>query len=144
MPSLFSQCRYTGSLQLCGGQVAGVEAAVHAVKEGFLNDETEVVIDADNAFNRLNRNVALHNIQYTCPPLATTLINVYRAPSDLVIDGEVILSQEGTTQGNPLAMPFYALSTVPLISKLTSSQARQVWYADDASAFGSIREVRAW
>ena len=41
-------------------------------------------------------------------------------------------------------MPFYALSTVPLISKLTSSQARQVWYADDASAFGSIREVRAW
>ena len=70
------------------------------MKEGFLNDETEAVIliDAGNAFNRLNRNVALHNIQYTCLPLATTLINVYRAPSDLVIDGEVILSQEGTTQ----------------------------------------------
>ena len=29
-----------GSLQLCASQIAGIEAAVHAMKEAFLNDES--------------------------------------------------------------------------------------------------------
>ena len=44
-----------------------------------------LLVDADNAFNRLNREVALHNIQYTCPPLATILGNIYRVPSRLFV-----------------------------------------------------------
>ena len=53
-----------GSLQLCAGQIARIEAAVHAMKEAFLNDETKAVllVDASNAFNSLNRGAALHNI----------------------------------------------------------------------------------
>ena len=58
-----------GPLQLCAGQSAGVEAAVHAMRKFFAADETDAVllIDADNAFNRANRKVVLHNIQYVCP-----------------------------------------------------------------------------
>ena len=100
------------------------------------------MVDADNAFNRLNRNVALHNIQFTCPSLATTIINIYRTPCELVMDDDVILSQEGTTQGDLLAMSFYALSVVPLMSRLTLAQ--QVWYADDACAYGSAEKVHKW
>ena len=37
------------------------------------------MIDADNAFNRLNRTVAMLNIRYTCPAYAKVLINCYRA-----------------------------------------------------------------
>ena len=131
-----------GSRQLCAGQMAGVEAAVHAVRECFLQDATEaaLLVDATNAFNSLN--TALHNIQFTCPALATVLQNTYRAPSDLFIDGEAILSQEGTTQGDPLAMPMYAMATLPLIERLPQS-ATQVWYADDASALGSLSDLRA-
>ena len=39
-------------------------------------------------------------------------------------------------------MLFYALSTVPLIRRLSSAD--QVWYADDATASGSIAEVKSW
>ena len=107
-----------GSIQLCASQISGCEAAVHSFRESFDDENTEaaLLIDASNAFNSFNRMAALHNIRHVCPSLATILINTSRAPSDLFIDGDVLLSQEGTTQdGDPLAMPFYALATVPLI-----------------------------
>lgn len=134
-----------GSLQLCAGQIAGCEAAVHSVREGFQEESTEaaLLVDASNAFNSLNRLSALHNIRHLCPSMATILVNCYRAPTDLFIDGDVILSQEGITQGDPLAMPMYALATVPLIQRLTSS-VKQTWYADDAAAFGRLTQLRVW
>ena len=67
----------TGCIQLCGGQISGIEAAVHAANEAVL------LVDASNAFNSLNRQVALHNISRICPPLSTILINTYRAPTHL-------------------------------------------------------------
>ena len=81
-----------GSTQLCAGQIAGAESAVHAVRECFQLEGTEAVllVDASNAFSSLNRNVALHNIQFECPAISTFLINTYREPSELFIDGEVI------------------------------------------------------
>ena len=40
-------------------------------------------------------------------------------------------------------MPFYALATVPLITKLSDS-VDQTWYADDAAATGKISSLRSW
>ena len=78
-----------------------------------------------------------------CPSIATMLINCYRAPIDLFIDGDVILPQEGITQGDSLAMPMYALATVPLIKRLTSTM-KQTWYADNAAATGKIVSLWTW
>ena len=135
----------TGCIQLCGGQISGLEAAVHAVRSAFALDENEAVllVDASNAFNSLNRQVALHNISRICPPLSTILINTYRAPTDLFVNGDTILSQEGTTQGDPLAMPMYAPATIPLIKEL-DGHCKQIWYADDAAAVGKITDLRDW
>ena len=104
----------SGCLQMCGGQISGIEAAVHATRSAFESDESEaaLLVDATNAFNALNRQAALHNIRRLCPPIATILINSYRSPTELFVDGDVILSQEGTTQGDPLAMPMYDLATI--------------------------------
>ena len=131
-----------GSVQLCAGQIAGVESAVHAVQKCFEQDGTEaaLLVDASNAFNSLNRDAALHNIR---PPISTMLINTYRVQTELFIDDEVVFSKEGTTQGDPLAMPMYALATLPLINRLPVS-VTQVWYADDATALGSISDLRNW
>ena len=48
---------------------------------------------------------------------------------------------EGTTQGDPLAMAMYAIGTLPLIRRLSNS-VTQVWYADDAAAAGSLKNLR--
>ena len=92
-----------GSLQLSAGQISGIEAAVHAVDSLFQQQETEAIllVDASNAFNSLNCLSALHNICRLCPSLATALINSYRAPTKLFVDGDVLYSSEGTTQGDP-------------------------------------------
>ena len=118
---------------------------MHAVLTAFESDENEAVflVDASNAFNFLNRQVALHNIRRLCPLLATILINTYRAPTELIVDGDTILSQEGTTQGDPLAIPMYALATIPLIKKLHRNY-KQVWYVDNAAAVGRIVDLCNW
>ena len=50
------------------------------MREIFNDEQTEAVIlvDASNAFNSLNRQVALHNIRIICPAFSPILINTYR------------------------------------------------------------------
>ena len=38
----------------------------------------------------------------------------------------------------------YAVATVPLIEKLQSTNTKQVWYADDATAGGALLNLKAW
>ncbi len=135
-----------GSLQLCAGQPSGIEAAIHAMSNIFDQKDTEAVllVDADNAFNRLNRKAALHNIGVMCPSLSTILKNTYSAAAQLFVGGEVVLSEEGTTQGDPLAMPMYAIGIVPLIHELSRSNATQAWFADDANGAGKLVRVKNW
>ena len=59
------------------------------------------------------------------------------------MDGDTLFSEEGTTQGDPLAMPMYALATIPLIQRL-QGDLNQVWYADDSAAIGKLPALREW
>ena len=58
-----------GAEQLCAGQIAGIEAAIHSVRCAFSDDESDAVllVDATNAFNTSNRQVALINVRHLCP-----------------------------------------------------------------------------
>ena len=135
-----------GPLQVCAGHLSGCEAAVHAMREVFEAPDTDAVIlvDASNAFNSLNRQAALRNIHLLCPALSKVLTNTYRQDVQLFIDGEVLLSQEGTTQGDPLAMAMYAIAITPLIRRLEDRVSKQVWFADDATAGGNLAHLKTW
>ena len=115
----------TAPLQTCAGLAGGVEASIHALRRMYNDKHTEgiLLIDASNAFNALNRKAALHNIRYTCPEFSNYLINLYREDSDLFIanSSEMIQSREGTTQGGPESMGFYAGSFF-LIEKTPESE----------------------
>ena len=58
-----------GPLQMTTGLQSGAEGAIHFMKEIFDDEQKDAVIlvDVSNAFNSLNRNAALHNIQILCP-----------------------------------------------------------------------------
>ena len=138
-----------GPLQVCAGQVGGCEAAIHSMRLIFNEQDVEaaLLIDAENAFNSINRLAALHNIDVLCPPFSRVLINSYRDPVRMVIPGgEETLSCEGTNQGDPLAMGMYALAIIPLIRELNECQSntKQVWYADDATGAGSCPNLKEW
>ena len=139
-----------GDLQLCAGQQAGCEAAVHAMSEIFDDERTDalLLVDATNAFNSINRKVMLHNIQYLCPAMATYTYNCYAKASRLFVQGgKEITSAEGTTQGDPIAMPLYAVAITPLLRMIKTDDAhnvRHVAFADDLGGAGRLAELRSW
>ena len=109
-------------------------------------------VDAENAFNNLNRNVAIENVKHLCPPFHRYLLNTYQKPAKLIISGnnthEIIMSDEGCTQGDVNAMGFYGVGIAPLISTLADSvdttKCKQSWYADDSSAAGKLIQMKIW
>ena len=130
-----------GPLQVCAGHSAGSEATIHAMNQVFNEEGVDgvLLIDATNAFNQMDRAVAMHNMRITCIEIALYIINTYRRPPRLFISGGgEIFSQEGTTQRDPLAMPWYVINTNYMISSLRASapQVKQVWLADDSAGGG--------
>ena len=115
------------------------------MKKEFEKPETETIllIDAENAFNSLNRELALKNVETLCPALHHALANSSKNPSILYVNNPVLTSTEGTTQGDPLAMAFYGIGIIPLIELLQQPNVTQKWYADDGSAAGDLNSLRA-
>ena len=143
-----------GPLQTCAGLKSGIEASIHAMRNIFQKEETEalLLVDADNAFNRLNRKAALHNVKELCPSFARYLNNTYQNHARMIINDQVntdcILSEEGSTQGDVAAMAMYAIGVRPLVDMLhrntDSWKCQQVWYADDSTSAGHLTEMKSW
>ncbi|MCH2416854.1 MAG: hypothetical protein MK195_08855 [Acidimicrobiales bacterium] len=121
------------------------------MRDIFAEEETDAVllIDASNAFNSLNRQALLHNIRYLCPPLSTYVRNCYGTPARLfVAGGEEIASDEGTTQGDPTAMPAYGVGILPLLAiikpEIEPNKMKHVAYADDLGGGSKLEKLKEW
>ena len=114
-----------GATQLCAGTKAGIEAAVHAMKDVFDDPETEylLLVDAANAFNSVSRAATLWNCRVLWPRCSRFLLNSYRGFPVVVLRRacansiHVMLSCEGTKQGCPLAMMMCAVDVQPLVRR---------------------------
>mmetsp|Transcript_14155 Transcript_14155/g.22160 ORF Transcript_14155/g.22160 Transcript_14155/m.22160 type:complete len:151 (-) Transcript_14155:1287-1739(-) len=130
-----------------GGLKSGIEGGVHAMKELWADGGPEVIVlvDASNAFNSLDRQAALWNCRILWSRASLFLFNTYHRGYGIFVKGvaQPVLSREGTTQGDPLAMLMYAVGVLPLVRKLKAGKfCAQTWYADDASAGGKMGQVR--
>ena len=119
------------------------------MRQVFVEEGTDGIlqIDANNAFNQINRSVALHNIQVTCKEMSLYIINTYRSPSRLFIcGGREILSQEGTKQGDPLAMPWHSINSSIINKSLRTSTSgvKQVWLTVDSAGGRQIVPFYNW
>jgi len=72
-------CTSTSALQMFAGKPAGSEAAVHAMKTIFAEEDTQgvILVDAANAFNSMNRTALLHNIRVISPILGNNYQSQY-------------------------------------------------------------------
>ena len=109
-----------GNMQLCMDQKSGIEHAIHSLRHSFNDPENEAILlnDTKNAFNMINRQTALENVNALCPSLHVALQNSYSHPSHLYIGKLTILSQEGTKHDDPLAMAMHGIAILPLITRL--------------------------
>ena len=136
-----------GSLQLCAGQEAGCEAAIHTMHKIFESNDTELIliVEAENSFNSINCKALLHNIEYLCLGIATFLYNCYAISARLfIIGGKELRLCEGTTQVDPAAMAAYALGLTPLLDHLQSLKrsVKHVAFADDLTGAGKLKEIK--
>ena len=82
----------------------------------------------------------MHNLQITL-----YIIKTCKSPSRLFIcGGRETLPQEGTTQGDPQAMPCHSANTYIMIQSLRLSYTKRVWLAGDSAGGGRLLDLYSW
>ena len=92
------------SLQLCARLLADAEAVIRAMYEILKDHTTECIllIDAENAFNSISRNVMLYNLKFIWSVMSRYISICYACPVRLFIIGAgKLLSSEGTIEEDP-------------------------------------------
>ena len=126
---------------------------MYAMEKIFKEKSTEadLLVDEENVFNSINRKVFLRNISILCPAISTFVTNCYATPARLfVIGGSEIKSNEGTTQGDLVAIAIYALGITPFIMmmvELVSTKCddiKMVAFADDFGVAGELKSLLQW
>ena len=119
----------------------------------FEEESTEAVllVDEENAFNLINRNVFLHNISIWSPAVSPFVRNCYSTPARLfVIHSSELKYNEGTTQGDHVVMAIYALDItllkmmmVELVS-IKCDDMEIVAFTHDFDAAGKLKSPLQW
>ena len=113
-------------------------------------EEVLLLLDTDNGFNLLNRHSMLWTVRHRWAKASRFAFNCYRHEMRLVVrspGGEAIflLSLEGVTQGDPLAMALFGIAVCPLADILRREfpAVLQPWYADNTAMMGAPADVAA-
>jgi hypothetical protein len=118
-----------------GVAVAGCEAAIHTTRTFVNNDQNRgkvlLKLDFKNAFNSVERDCILKEVQCHTPLLYPYLYQCYRNPSTLFFGNHLISSSVGAQQGDPCGPMLFSLAIQPIILSLDSQM--NIWYLDDGT-----------
>ena len=125
------------SLQVCAGHEAGCESFIHAMCTVYENQSAEAVllVDASNAFNSINRNTFLDNVEIIRPSITRYVKNCYSLSIRL---------------SSLVVMGIYAIAIVPMILMLVEISLQRncntftTAYANDLTAAGPIDKLKKW
>ena len=124
------------------GVPGGAEASVHAARRFIGSMSPDIYfykLDFKNAFNSLRRDVMLEAVKREVPEILNFCRLAYADVSHLVYEDQLILSSEGSQQGDPLGPLLFCLALQPLINCLESDLV--LGYLDDVSGGGDLLTV---
>jgi hypothetical protein len=104
-----------------GGMEASILAAQHLLHENGSDENMGLLkVDFSNAFNSVSRDVMLSECRKSAVELYPFVKWCYSTPSTLWINDQVIDSQEGVQQGDPLG-PFLFCLVLRIMTRRISS-----------------------
>jgi hypothetical protein len=113
----------------------GCEAAIHTTRTFLNNNQNRgkvlLKLDFKNAFNSVERDCILKEVQCHTPLLYPYLYQCYRNPSTLFFGNHLISSSVGAQQGDPCGSMIFSLAIQPIILSLDSQM--NIWYLDDGT-----------
>ena len=121
----------------------GCEIAVHATR-AFLETATNetrclLKLDFKDAFNTIRRDTMLEKVKEIIPDYLPYVSSTYHDPTTLFCGDEIIPSNHGVQQGDPLGPMLFCLVVDQLAKSLESPL--NLWYLDDATLGGSPESV---
>ena len=120
-------------LQLCVGIKGGAEIGARMAQKTYGVDKlTQMLIDIENAFNSMPRNLVLRGLKKYCPELIPFFTALYRTRSPLCLStGETVgYSSTGVRQGDPMAMIYFAVGIHDILVEI------QTEFEEEASKRG--------
>ena len=112
---------------------------IHNANDDQNCDLVILKVDAYNAFNSISRKAVLDEVFRRCPEIYPLVWEAYKDSTPLFIGKNIISSETGVQQGDPLGSLCFALGIDPVIQSLKSRI--NMWYLDDGTLAGPLTQV---
>ena len=129
------------------GVRGGAEGIVHATRKILKENPTLWCLQADfiNAFNLVDRDAAFSQVLEKFPEILSWVTTCYGQASHLLFGSELLSSERGFHQGDPLASLLFCLVLQPLLKLIKErlpDLALNAWYLDDGTLVGTAEQLR--
>jgi hypothetical protein len=124
--------------QLGCGVRAGIDAAAHSMRNKMIHaSSTDVLLKLDmhNAFNTIRRDHIAECLRKYAPDLLALFTACYCDPTFLTFGDDILLSDEGLQQGDPLAPLYFCLGLHDILLSLQTPF--KTAYLDDVALLGN-------